>query len=308
MTISHLAKLSLAAALLFAACNASNSITGNEDDGDENQPSLEAGTSSFTFSGTPGSQSRPVTVHYHVPTGLTKNSPIVIVMHGNGRNATSYLNAWIPYANSKKFLLVVPEFTSALYSSSRYHYGNVLTSGGSAVDSTFWTYVTVEAIFDEIKKRSGLEREKYYIYGHSAGGQFVHRMVIMMPGARYEEAIAANAGWYVIPDNDDVWPAGLLGVPSTMTLGTRLGKIFDRKLIVMLGTADTSTTDPDLPTRAEAMAQGKHRFERGHFFYDKAKSIAQSRGLPFKWELAEVPGVAHSNSGMAKAAANKFSY
>ena len=38
------------------------------------------------------------------------------------------------------------------------------------------------------------------MFGHSAGGQFVHRFVQFKPNSRVNYAISANAGWYTVPD------------------------------------------------------------------------------------------------------------
>jgi len=268
------------------------------------EPGLEIGTGKFTFTGSPGSKDHPVTVHYHQPEGLTKGSPILFVMHGNGRNAEGYQNAWIPYAEQKGFLVVTPEFSRDHYPSTRnYHQGNLFESDGTPIDSAYWSFTTVEAIFDEIVRRTGSVRERYFIYGHSAGSQFVHRMVFMMPDARIEEAIAANAGWYTLPTDETEWPYGLGGVPSESSLHDRLEKALSKPVTVLLGDADTSTTASDLRRTEEAMEQGRHRFERGHYFYDMAQEMAAENGLPFEWTLEPVPGVAHSNKGMASVAA-----
>ena len=40
------------------------------------------------------------------------------------------------------------------------------------------------------------------IYGHSAGSQFVHRFLMTRPDAPVERAVAANAGWYTLPDDE----------------------------------------------------------------------------------------------------------
>lgn len=308
-----LPKLALTALLIVAACSSGDTITGGDPDDqppvpEPGAPPIPEGNGYFTFTGSPGSKDRPVRVYYYRPPGLTANSRIVFAMHGNGRNATGMRNTWRPYATSRKFLLIVPEFTEDLYPSSMYHRGNIMGSGNTPNDSTLWTYVTIEKLFDEVKRRTGIKRDKYTIYGHSAGSQFVHRMLQMMPGARIEQAVAANAGWYTIPTGDVDWPYGLRGIPSSMDLNDRLEEVFGRDVIILLGTADTSTTDPDLSKTAQAMAQGKHRLERGHYFYNTSKNIAASRSLPFNWQLVTVPEVGHSNSGMAPAAVKAMSW
>ena len=46
----------------------------------------------------------------------------------------------------------------------------------------------------------------YYLFGHSAGAQFVHRLLLMVPDGRYAALVAANAGWYTVPDKSIDYP------------------------------------------------------------------------------------------------------
>ena len=49
----------------------------------------------------------------------------------------------------------------------------------------------------------------------------------------------------------------------------------------------------------EAMLQGPHRFGRGQAFFAAAREAAARLAVPFGWRMAFVPGVGHSNGGMA---------
>ncbi len=293
--------------LLTVACSGSGSgeLIGPDPDPDPpGAPGLRVGTGHFAFSGSLGALERPLTVHYHRPESVDVDSPILFVMHGNGRNATGYRDVWIPLAEEYGFLLIVPEFSADQYSSSRtYHQGNIRAASGAAIDSTYWSFTTVEAIFDEVRERTGSNRTLYNIYGHSAGSQFVHRMLQLMPGARVAEAVAANAGWYTLPDDEVDWPYGLGGLSSQVTADVRLTNALGRKMTVLLGELDIDTEDSDLRTTPEAMEQGPHRFARGQYFYEYARRVTEDRGVPFNWSIQTVPGVAHSNGLMAPAAA-----
>jgi hypothetical protein len=52
-------------------------------------------------------------------------------------------------------------------------------------------------------------RQHYGLFGHSAGGQFVHRMVSFGFRDRVAVAVSANAGTYAMPDLTTPWPFGL---------------------------------------------------------------------------------------------------
>ena len=80
-------------------------------------------------------------------------------------------------------------------------------------------------------------------------------------------------------------------------------RVFPRPLVVMVGENDTDVTNAMLLRSEEAMRQGPHRHARGRYFFEDAQAEAKRMRLPFNWQLVSVPGVGHSNRGMARAAA-----
>lgn len=243
---------------------------------------------------------RPINIHYYIPEkGDIKKMPILFVMHGNGRNAAGYLKSWIHLANEKQFMVFVPEFKNELYSSAEYHRGGVVLNNKQQEEET-WTYSVIDPIFQYIKEQTNSEQLKFDLYGHSAGGQFVHRMLLFKPNTNVNRAIAANAGWYLIPDVEDDFPHGLKNSPADVT---NLEPYFKKDLLILIGTADNDPNSKDLNKTSKDMEQGANRYERAYNFYRKSDSISKSHNFPFRWKIMEVPGVAHSNAGMAKAAA-----
>ena len=124
-------------------------------------------------------------------------------------------------------------------------------------------------------------------------------MVLLASEAPISAAVAANAGWYSFADLGTKWPYGIGGIPDAEA---RLRRAFARKLVVLLGDRDTDPNHRQLSRSNGAMAQGAHRFERGGNFFAKARIEAERLGVAFNWEKDVVPGVAHSNRGMSKAA------
>ena len=47
--------------------------------------------------------------------------------------------------------------------------------------------------------RAGSRRERFLLYGHSAGGQVVHRLMTFGYSRRLEKVVAANCGSYTLP-------------------------------------------------------------------------------------------------------------
>ncbi len=252
----------------------------------------------FEFNGWAGPA---VKVWYQAPVRVSATTPIVFVMHGVRRDADRYFAEWAPIAARRGFILVVPEFNQADFPGSRgYNAGYLQEKDGTLRPRSGWSFAVLEPLFDAIKARTGTATPTYALYGHSAGGQFVHRYVLLAPEARLSSAIAANPGWYTMPDLETAYPYGLAGTPVDEP---GLKRALVKPLTILLGTADTDQGDPNFRRTPEANAQGPHRYARGLSFHSHGKAAAGRVGVPFMWRLEEVPGVAHKNGEMAVAAA-----
>ncbi len=262
---------------------------------------LEPGSGRFDHGFQSAGALRTLPVWYHRPADAPSDAPIVFVLHGQSRNASTYRKYWIPFAEKQRFVLLVPEFSREQFpGNAGYNLGYMYTADGTLRPESEWTYSVIEELFDRVRAANGLTRTTYDIYGHSAGAQFVHRMVLFKPNARYRVAVAANSGWYTMPDASAKYPYGLGGVePGSV----QLARAFARRLIVLLGDADIDPEHRQLSRTPGANAQGPHRFARGHTFFEHARKAAAAQGVPLAWSLEVAPGVAHSNARMAPHAA-----
>jgi poly(3-hydroxybutyrate) depolymerase len=262
---------------------------------------IRLGKSDFLFTDDLGNADKPIRVWLYRPESFTKNSPIVFVMHGTLRNGETYREPWIPLAEPAGALIVVPEFSREHYSdSATYQFGNMLSKGGEPIEESKWTFAAIEHLFDYLKTRAESRRERYFMFGHSAGAQFVHRMVLFQPNNRIALAVTANAGSYTFPDFRIKFPYGLQDSPLTES---RLKTALQVPMLVLLGENDTDTNDEYLPKAPEAMAQGPMRLSRGQNFYQSAEAAANRLGVPLRWTKTIVPNVGHDNSRMAPVAA-----
>ncbi len=257
---------------------------------------IPTGRGQFVFSDSLGNVDRPITVYTYRPTGWNQFGRVLVVMPGAGRDGQPSRETWIPYADRYSCLLIVPEFSLVYYPTDYwYNLGNTYDSVNWKPKAN-WTYMAIEHLFDYTREKSGATRNTYLLFGHSAGAQFVHRMVVLLPEARYSRAVAANSGVYLLPEYLHPYPFGLKDSPLPES---NLPKVFARKLIVMSGGSDTDPNDSALANFPEAEAQGATRFERAKFYVNTAKSEAERFHTPFNWEYHVVPGVGHSESGIA---------
>jgi len=259
---------------------------------------LPPGDGRFTFDGWAGP---PIPVWYHLPGRMRPDTPVLFVMHGVNRDADRYRDQWSALSERYGFVLAVPEFNQADFpGSAGYNLGNVLDRDGRPVARERWSFSALEPLFDRLRELTGTHVGTYDLYGHSAGAQFVHRYVLFVPDARLGRAVAANAGWYTLPDRKVEYPYGLRGkrLPPV-----DLRRALEQPLVVLLGTDDDDPAYPNLRRTPEALAQGPHRLARGEFFFGSAAAAAAAEGAEFGWTLEKVDGVGHDNGGMAQAAA-----
>lgn len=255
---------------------------------------LASGAGRFEFR----REGKIVPVWYFLPENAGPRTPIVFVMHGVNRDADRYRNDWMPHAEAKKFIVIAPEFSNAEFpGNENYSLGGMKLNQKSAQPSKASSYSFLEPIFEEVKRSTGNRGESYRLYGHSAGAQFVHRYLYFLPKARVTTAVAANAGWWTMPDPAVDFPYGLHGSGISVT---GLKAMLQRKLTILLGTADTDPNDENLQRTPEAMPQGVHRFARGHTFFAAGQKRAAALGIPLGWQLSTATGIGHSDSGMSE--------
>lgn len=250
----------------------------------------------------------PVNIFTYRPASFTANSPIWIVIHGARRNVAEhssfdYYDVWKPLADRAGALLLVPEFVEREWPTSwQFQFGNVRTRSLQPVPWKDTGFAVAEMAFHRAVAMTGSTRQRFFLYGHGGGAQWVQRYVLHSGGRYIERAIAANPGWYLIPDHEFRYPYGLKGADIPQAT---LRKAFATDFVLLLGKDDVRT-DGIIRNNKETRAQGENRNQRGHFYFKRAASIARHLGASFAWHLQEVPGAGHENEDMAPTAAELF--
>ena len=256
--------------------------------------SLQRGGGTFEFSTPAGATSEDITVHYRIPVlGEISDMPVLFVLHGAERNAASYANDWEDLAAMHQMMVFVPEFTDEEYPGSvGYQQGNLLV-GDQLRPAEEWLFSLMEPMFDEIQERLGEEKGNYDAWGHSGGAQFLHRFVLFGSNLRLNRAVAANAGWYTLPEDASDFPYGLAGSPRSES---DLGVPMSRNLLIHVGSEDTNFMETGW---TGAYVQGDNRFDRGQYFHARALQISEDNGILLNWNLAVAEGIGHNPAAMA---------
>ncbi|QFU16097.1 alpha/beta hydrolase [Microvirga thermotolerans] len=244
---------------------------------------------------------RPLEVNFYRPASHGPDDPVVIVQHGMLRNGDEYRDFWIPAAERHRILIAAPTFSDGRFPKAEsYNNGLVLGEDGAVRPFENWLYAVPGRVFAALRKGGVTRRSKARLFGHSAGGQFAHRLLATQDHEPYEAVIAANPGWYTLPTLQRAFPEGLGGVGLDEAA---LARWFAYPMHIFAGDRDISVSDPNLPAQDEALRQGPHRYARAHYVYDFARQEAERRGLPFRWQLVRVEGVGHDGAAMSRAAA-----
>jgi len=249
---------------------------------------------SFLFKD-PGSH-HPITVWFCRPPSLSTDVRIVFVMHGSesrtARQACDIASSDVQALNA---IVLAPQFSEEHYPQDAYTFGNMLDSAGKVLPRSQWALTAIERLFDAVRLDFALSRNDYDIVGFSGGGQFVHRLALFVPEARYRRAVAVSAGRYAFPSWTERFPYGLAGSPIGRAA---LKQAFSRDFVVMLGDRDVA----DREREGDAMRQGTNRFARGLRFFAAATEEATRLAVPFRWQLHIVHGVDHAPVPMLRAA------
>ncbi len=250
-------------------------------------------------------QGKPLIAHVFRPSQFDSvTGRIWFVMHGTGRDAERYLKNAAPVAERHQVLVVVLEFSRHDYPNGDAYTLGVVTRGrvdDHAAEEGRWRnprqtpYMEVERTFSAVREALQSRQPGYFIFGHSAGAQFVHRLLSFVRCPSVLKAVAANAGWYTLPTIDKKWPPFPYSLRGAAREFQDPRQVLAAPLTVLLGTCDTRGTEEDSKLRASegAMAQGADRLARGMNYYAVGQQAAQSANQPLGWRVQLVPGAGH---------------
>lgn len=223
------------------------------------------------------------------------NGPLFIVFHGMKRNAEDYRDYAIPLAQRHGAMVAAPLFDKDQFPSLSYTRGEVLDENGRGLPRAGWSFTRGAQMIRKLLAREGIPPSDSYLIGHSAGGQFLVRLVLLEEKVEARKIVAANPGSYVFPRADWDWPYGLGNLPDPYAGEAAVRRFLAAPLTIYLGQADTSSSVEagNFDASPEANRQGAHRLERGRNFFAYGQNLAREKNWPFGWTKVEVPGIAH---------------
>ena len=288
---------------------------------------LDAGAGVFATRGGRGNEDKRIAVHYYKPRTFGADCRILLVLPGAGRDGDEYRDAWIETAERAGVVIAAPTYAADDYDFAAYHLGGVVRDltirnmprgpDGEPLDVIHvrdedisfsvnprreeWLFQDFDRIFELLASAAGSTRRGYDIFGHSAGGQILHRLALFHPESRAERIVAANSGFYTLPDLSLPLPVGLAqtGIDEVW-----LRRSLACRLTLLLGENDDGDEAGGTQLHTPLIdRQGIGRLTRGRYFYQAGEAAARAMGAPFNWTLQTVPGVGHDFRRMSAAAA-----
>lgn len=290
-----------------------------------NEVTIKTGSGVFLMEGGQGNKEQPIKVYYHQPRNYSKHSTILIVLPGAGRNGDSYRDAWIEASEQYSVLILSPRYSETAYPFEGYHLGGLIKDSNIRESVEFlegtniakldeqafrfkgnpnkanWIFNDFDRLFNLVSDHIETTQTQYDIFGHSAGGQILHRFAIFHPTTKANRIIAANAGFYTLPDIATALPFGIKN-SSITTADLQLS--FTKHLTLLLGELDNEAEQGGTLLRSvSADKQGTHRLARGQFFHNFSKNVAAEIDANYNWKIKIVPNVGHEHENMGKVAA-----
>jgi hypothetical protein len=227
------------------------------------------------------------------PHSSIHDAHLIIAMHGLDRAAAEFRDVLASQAERNGQIVLVPEFDAKQFPDVyAYNYGGVRLPppSGAVFSRDRWNFGIIDRLFQYVRVSVGSLRDTFRLFGNSAGSQYVLRYLALTEAPAVDLAVASNSGMYMLPDMTIDYPVGMGGLDLDES---HLRRYLGRRLIILLGDADTDGAAPDLPRSGSAMAQGPHRLARGLWHFEHCRKVAQHLGVQLGWKLEIVPDAGH---------------
>ncbi|MBU2069375.1 MAG: alpha/beta hydrolase [Gammaproteobacteria bacterium] len=247
----------------------------------------------------------------YLPTTPAKN--ILVLAHGMlGKNqqaaqqARTYAERWIPYAEQHGLIVIAPVFDDE-------RFGN-LSQGYGGYRNLFGKYIGADEFVNQLvaqyRSQTHSGSSQFYLYGHSAGGQFVARYVVTHP-QRVIKAVISAAGRYSYPNDTVPWPYGAAALNKKISWDNgaviRQERVSPQltnyaqaaeKVQIVIGAQDTKAQDKR-PAHI-----GTNRIEFAKSWAASMNNLARSHNMAANIGVHQVAGVGHDSARLTKQAAH----
>ncbi|KAH8893652.1 alpha/beta-hydrolase [Thozetella sp. PMI_491] len=158
--------------------------------------------------------------------------PLLVQVHGTGRDVDTALASLMPFANATPCAVVCPLFPTGLDGPSDLDSYKLLRS------KTLKSDLALLAIFGEIAFRwPGIDTTKVFLMGFSGGAQFSQRFLYLHPERLAAVSVGAP-GRVTALDRNSNWPAGIRDVEAIFGKAVEPELIRNVRIQMVVGTED----------------------------------------------------------------------
>ncbi len=248
----------------------------------------------------------------YIPARPANPPRILVVVHGTrGENENEadmlgpdiFIRRWLTFAEEKGLILIAPSFDDKNFGGYRGPGGGYRGLYGRHVGAD----VFLQTIVDQYKNISDRYDGRFYLYGHSAGGQFASRYIVIHPD-RILGAVVESAGSFPYPDPAVVWTGGMAPLRRKIRWsGEDKDHVVDIKpdpdgwvkagglpITVLVGGSDTAPG----PANARSDEIGRNHVEWARSWVLAMNKLCQEHKQAFHMRLVIVPGVGHNSRAL----------
>ena len=204
----------------------------------------------------------------YVPSTYTSDRewPLLVSVHGMNGHPDPYEKMWREDAERYGFVVLAPFFDSP-----NHPYYNYLQLHRNRSD--LFLLDAISAVGEVLS----IKTDKFYLFGHSRGGQFVTRFALLHPD-RLIKAAACGSATYVFPDPNRYFPDGLKRNPLMRPADKiNIDGMLALPLAIVIGTNDTQQRN-DLAMK----------------FISMTNEYAAQHGVYHNTSVIHVPGGRHA--------------
>lgn len=189
----------------------------------------------------------------------TARLPLIVIMHGTGRTAVAYRDAFAEFAERHRCVVLAPLFPAGLLDPDDLHNFKFLSYRGIRFDTALLDIV------DEVAQRYRILADRFLLHGFSGGGQFVHRFFYLHADRLAGLSVGAP-GRVTLIDFEQPWWLGLQDVRNIFGIDVNPTLLRTVPVQMVIGDRDVETWEinnvGDSNWMPGADAVGRTRLER----------------------------------------------
>lgn len=210
--------------------------------------------------------------------------PLTVIVHGTGRTAQEYRDAFADYAEKMNSIILAPVFPAGIAFPEEVSSYKFIQYDGIHYDDILF------AMIDEISDKYRIKKDKFLLHGFSGGGHFTHRFLYLHPERLLGASIGAP-GRITYIDSSEPWYVGIKDFEQKFGKPLQLDLVREIPVQMVVGQEDVEIgeiNDKNDPFWMDGFDKyGKTRVERLKALRDNY----QSNDISVQFDL--VPGVKH---------------